>query len=592
MKIVTLQGGEIRTSRLGLGTASLHHLFSTRERQRLLSHASHHGIGYFDTAPLYGHGLAERELGRFIRGRRSDVAIVTKFGLWPQPVYRASIQLYYLRTALARLPGAPRMRAAHRNFDAQRLRGSVENSLKRLDTDYIDALVLHEQELSELVDPHALAHALQSLRAEEMRRENQPELLSWALDAAELADHYRTIERWVGVDQHPIDAQFLNMARHPAANLQWGRLAPRFSKWIPFRRRNLGTAWQTFFTNAKHITVLLNARLESWAHGAATDASEQNIDSVQLRDESGAPIQVRAGRFVIAAGALESACILQRLLQQAGRPADYPVGHYLHDHLSFRVGRVTLKQRKRFNRLFAPVFQGTTMRSLRLEVKYDAGHPARLVTGYGHFVAETDEQSGFALVRDTLRALQSRNIAQALRRLPRAVFALPEIAEIVVGRYVRRHLPFGASASVWLHVDLEQPPARENRVVAGGENAMEIDWDLRADPRPSLNAYRDAIMEFWRANRLDEVATLDFMDLDTPERLVANMYDIYHPAGTTRMATSPEQGVVDRDLKVFGFDNLHILSSGVFPSMGSANPTFTVMALALRLARHCGARDQ
>jgi choline dehydrogenase-like flavoprotein len=57
-----------------------------------------------------------------------------------------------------------------------------------------------------------------------------------------------------------------------------------------------------------------------------------------------------------------------------------------------------------------------------------------------------------------------------------------------------------------------------------------------------------------------------------------------HHMGTTRMADSPRQGVVDRDCRVHGVDNLFIAGSSVFPTGGYANPTLTLLALAIRLA--------
>lgn len=57
-----------------------------------------------------------------------------------------------------------------------------------------------------------------------------------------------------------------------------------------------------------------------------------------------------------------------------------------------------------------------------------------------------------------------------------------------------------------------------------------------------------------------------------------------HPMGTTRMSLYPEHGVVDVNCRVYGFQNLCIASSSVFPTGGYANSTFTIIALALRLA--------
>ena len=60
--------------------------------------------------------------------------------------------------------------------------------------------------------------------------------------------------------------------------------------------------------------------------------------------------------------------------------------------------------------------------------------------------------------------------------------------------------------------------------------------------------------------------------------------------GTTRMTDSPADGVIDRDGRVHGMRNLYVAGSSVFPSSGAANPTLTIVALAVRLAAHLQTR--
>jgi choline dehydrogenase-like flavoprotein len=64
----------------------------------------------------------------------------------------------------------------------------------------------------------------------------------------------------------------------------------------------------------------------------------------------------------------------------------------------------------------------------------------------------------------------------------------------------------------------------------------------------------------------------------------------YHPSGTTAMAKTPDSGVCDPNLKVFGLENLYLVSNSVFPQMGANPPTLTIAALALRLAKHLEGR--
>lgn len=64
----------------------------------------------------------------------------------------------------------------------------------------------------------------------------------------------------------------------------------------------------------------------------------------------------------------------------------------------------------------------------------------------------------------------------------------------------------------------------------------------------------------------------------------------YHPSGASAMAGSPDSGVCDPDLKVFGLENLYLVGNSVFPHMGANPPTLTIAALALRLAAHLRGR--
>jgi choline dehydrogenase-like flavoprotein len=61
-----------------------------------------------------------------------------------------------------------------------------------------------------------------------------------------------------------------------------------------------------------------------------------------------------------------------------------------------------------------------------------------------------------------------------------------------------------------------------------------------------------------------------------------------HHMGTTRMSDDPKTGVVDRDCRVHSVANLYIGGSSVFATAGHANPTYTIVQLALRLGDHLG----
>jgi Aldo/keto reductase family len=168
---VIIQGTALATSRIGLGTHALHRLVSARKRQDLLSLAHELGIAYFDTAPSYGAGLTERELGRFIPQRRSQVVLATKFGI---PVSRLAATVpgwnqaaMLLRAARKLVAGRrrPATRSPVRDYSPQRAVASVESSLRALQTDHVDILYLHEPVLAALGDAEALVQTLEALKA-------------------------------------------------------------------------------------------------------------------------------------------------------------------------------------------------------------------------------------------------------------------------------------------------------------------------------------------------------------------------------------------------------------------------------------------
>jgi len=158
------------TTRIGFGTSRLHHSRTSRERQILLERAFDVGIRHFDTAPAYGHGLCERELGDFLQRHRQHCTIATKFGLPAAPwidLLTARIRPF-VRPAIAAQSLARRvgMIDDHRPaLTAEGLERSVEASLQRLRTEHIDLHLLHEPALSRCRDVGALINKYHDLQA-------------------------------------------------------------------------------------------------------------------------------------------------------------------------------------------------------------------------------------------------------------------------------------------------------------------------------------------------------------------------------------------------------------------------------------------
>jgi choline dehydrogenase-like flavoprotein len=138
-----------------------------------------------------------------------------------------------------------------------------------------------------------------------------------------------------------------------------------------------------------------------------------------------------------------------------------------------------------------------------------------------------------------------------------------------------------------IHLDPELAPDPSNRVTLAktkdklGVRRIRLIWNLTDLDTDSMRRTVDLFSQRLGALgqgrvRVQFDATYDWHKL---------RYNKHH-MGTTRMADDPKQGVVDRNCKVHGLGNLWIGGSSVFPTGGFANPTFTIVALTLRLAAH------
>jgi choline dehydrogenase-like flavoprotein len=71
-----------------------------------------------------------------------------------------------------------------------------------------------------------------------------------------------------------------------------------------------------------------------------------------------------------------------------------------------------------------------------------------------------------------------------------------------------------------------------------------------------------------------------YMSMDVPVAGVA------HQAGTCRFGTDPATSVLDVNCKAHGLDNLYVVDTGFFPSIGAVNPALTAMANAIRVGEY------
>ncbi len=164
------------TTQLGFGGSGLMGGISERESLYLLETAYDAGIRHFDVAPSYGHGSAERCLGKFLRGKSQQVTVTTKYGILP-PRHAGVLEMArkfarpVVRLTAKRLP-AIRQRAAsaaaslksRARFSVAEARASLHRSLHKLGLERIDLWLLHEATAEDLVDSVLLEFLQEQIR--------------------------------------------------------------------------------------------------------------------------------------------------------------------------------------------------------------------------------------------------------------------------------------------------------------------------------------------------------------------------------------------------------------------------------------------
>ncbi len=341
-----------------------------------------------------------------------------------------------------------------------------------------------------------------------------------------------------------------------------------------------------------------------------TNPAGSHVETAVVKTFDGKTIHFRAQRFVIAAGGLQTPRLL--LASQRHDPKGIgnqhdQVGRYFMDHSLVPSGNFYLEDPTVLERLHlydmrlvdgASVLAGITLSEQALEAQQL------------HNISATLFPMPPLRDVDALESLKTVAIALKGRRLPKRL--LTHSLNILKGsRYLSQmlyhkfvhHAPLlpGFGQGGWSRLKnnhkrfnriellafIEQAPDPDNRVTLI-EQRDELGMPMiRLHYRWNENdLQRLAKAQSLMAEELGRIGLGRFEPASEDGQPVIGSLGLHHLMGTTRMSTDPRKGVVDRNCLVHGTDNLYIASSSVFTTSGYANPTLTILALALRLGEH------
>ncbi|MEM6823886.1 MAG: GMC family oxidoreductase [Pseudomonadota bacterium] len=351
--------------------------------------------------------------------------------------------------------------------------------------------------------------------------------------------------------------------------------------------RNVGARFQSEIEKSASINCLLNATVTN----LGLEQDGERINKVKARTLDGSEMEVAARSVVLTAGGLENARLLLASNDVApegvGNSHD-TVGRYHMEHPIRAVG--TLSIRPRQHRQYLPYTDVVKRDGVALKGTFGVSAKCRqnnelldmnlLVYRYSMMEEMASVVGGKALAQDGVTVGKLLEYA-ATHNVRFATEVLPYIGWHVWNKVHKcarfNHVRFMAF--------VEQEPNPENRI------ALSDRRDALGVPLAKLTYSESARME-------DSMhRSLAIMSQDFEARGVGTLryradeirhlraYDAYglHPMGSTRMSRDPKHGVVDADCRVHGVKNLFVASCSVFPTGGAANPTWTIVALALRL---------
>lgn len=355
------------------------------------------------------------------------------------------------------------------------------------------------------------------------------------------------------------------------------------------------------FAEAARELFASSAHLHVWQHAhvreVLSDANGRRAIGVAIARADGPPHRLTADHVVLACGGIDNA----RLLLQSGPPdagglgnAHDQVGRHLSDHHYCALGHFEGDGPSRLRKLLSYHWQRASRDHLYLNALSLAPglQRERELLRAAVFPFEHHRgPSAIGAAAAAVRAARRGAVGEALRQMVAAAGNPYRLGNDGWDRMVRRRVPRAPLHKLEIGCNVEQLADPDSRVSlsatrdAFGLPRARIDWRIHEAEWATYRAAAELFADECRRLGMPGFRRNPILDLPF-EQWREHVHDMAHPMCSTRMADDPRRGVVDADGAVFGVEGLSIAGSSVFATGGTANPTMTLVALAVRLGRH------
>jgi len=387
----------------------------------------------------------------------------------------------------------------------------------------------------------------------------------------------------------------------PAVNSEW--LRPFLWHYAPATQDagvwNWGVAYRKVLRDARNIRTLLHANFA----GFASNDDRSHVRGLTVKALGGASATVVARNYVLCCGGIENARLLLLAAEQGGGgfgSRHDRVGRYFMQHSRGSSGLIQsaelmTRTQEQFN-----ILRGADGISVEvgLTLAPEQQERQRLLNCGAVLQYLGDPDSGVTAAQDIWRALKTGHWAPGMgEKLAQIGADLGAVTQSLAHRLsAGRSLALEGAAGVpsrsaSIVLDIEQAPDPDSRILLGGQRdalglrRVKADWRIGQLERRTAAVFTRLIGAEFSRLEIGRCRPEPWLE-DDRLPLADALKETYHYIGTTRMADDPTQGVTDRDCAVHGMRNLFVAGSSVFPTAGQANPTLTIVALALRLADH------